>query len=178
MKPKHDMPPIEVLRELLRYDAETGSLTWIGPKSANNQRKPGDPQGTPEKTGYLHIRLGEGYFGKRNIYSHRVAWALHHGVWPTRFIDHINGDKTDNRISNLREATKRQNKYNSKVRADSTVGLKGVCRRPNCRTKPFVAQIVVNGQKHALGFFETAAAAHEAYREAAHKLHGPFARTE
>lgn len=175
MQPKADMPSVDLIKSLLSYDAETGVIVWIGPASRNNLRKRGDIQGTREKGGHLHIRLGEEYFGRRNIYSHRIAWALHYGQWPAEDIDHINGDKADNRISNLRQCTRRQNKYNSKVRADSGVGLKGVTRRRR-KHLPYSAQIVAQGVRYYLGSFATAEEAHAAYGEAAKRLHGRFAR--
>lgn len=184
MKQSHELPSIALVRSLLAYDPTTGIITWTGPKSNNNLRRAGDVQGTlGTTTGYLHVRLGERYFGKRNLYCHRVAWALYYGEWPANYIDHINGDKTDNRIDNLRSATKRENKYNSRVRADSRIGLKGVSyvpkgRNGSAKSKPYRAQIVANGQRYRLGDFKTAEEAHAAYCAAAARLHGEFARTE
>lgn len=179
MKPKQDMPSLELLRTLIAYDCETGNLTWIGPEygSGNVRRLCGKKQGTPHHSGYLYVRLGERYFGKRSILAHRMAWALHYGEWPRDDIDHVNGDKSDNRIANLRAATRRQNKYNSKRRRDNTTGFKGVGRASKAnRSKPFCAQIMVKGKRYNLGFYATAEEAHEAYGLAARKLHGEFAR--
>lgn len=58
---------------------------------------------------------------------HRLAWFYVHGRWPTADIDHINGNRDDNRLCNLREATRQQNIQNSKRRSDNRSGIKGVC---------------------------------------------------
>ena len=88
-------------------------------------------------------------------------------------VDHINGDRSDNRRSNLRTCIHAQNMKNSKLRADNASGFKGVCY--NKRNRKWVAQIQANGIKKHLGLFENPEVAHEFYCLAADMLHGEFA---
>lgn len=103
--------------------------------------------------------LMHGYQGIR-IFSHlflfhRVLWALHYGSWPKGELDHLNGDKSDNRIENLRDTTKAENMRNQKLRTDSTSGFPGVHFRRERKSKPWVARIGVNGTWKTLGYFAT-----------------------
>lgn len=107
------------------------------------------------------------------ILAHRLAWALHFGRWPDQAIDHINGDRTDNRIANLRLATVAENTRNGKRRSTNTSGYKGVSLTENGQWR---ATIVAGGRQSYLGRFSTAEDAHAAYVKAASRLHGEFAR--
>jgi len=99
--------------------------------------------------------------------AHRLAWALHNGEWPSKQIDHIDGDRANNRISNLREATQSQQIMNSKLRSDNTSGIKGVQQRKYGWT----AYIAVDGKSTYLGHFDTKAKAIAARAEAEEKLY-------
>lgn len=154
------------LRELVSYDAETGAILWL--VNRRNVR-PGDVAGTITAYGYRRVNL----LGKLCM-AHRIGWALHHGAWPKGEIDHIDGNRLNNRISNLRLATHAQNARNSKARAHNSSGLKGV--KANQRTGTFGARITVNGSVKWLGSYPTAEQAHAAYVKAATILHGEFAR--
>jgi len=158
------MISIEELRKRLRYDPATGILYW------KDGQRLGLPAGYLDTTGY--VRLG---FAGRMYLNHRIAWALHYGIWPDLEVDHINGQKTDNRLGNLRLATKAENRRNVKTRSDNKTGFKGVsfCKR----TGRYKAQIR-HGQTHPkfLGYFDTPEQAATAYRKAALELHGEFAR--
>lgn len=109
----------------------------------------------------------------RVVYMHRQVLGLQHG-------DPRNGDHieplmtTDNTIQNLRIANNNENRMNQRMRSDNTAGFKGVCYREN--RGHWIAQICVYGKHHYLGSYSTPAAAHEAYRAAAIKHHGEFAR--
>lgn len=92
-------------------------------------------------------------------------------------VDHIDGDGLNNRRENLRLATNAQNSANKGKASKNTTGFKGVFRTKN-RPKPFRAQIKVNQKSIHLGLFDTAEQAHEAYKEAAKKYFGEFARFE
>ncbi|UEM08132.1 HNH endonuclease (plasmid) [Skermanella rosea] len=110
----------------------------------------------------------------RNLQEHRVIWALVHGAWPEKVIDHRDGDATNNRFSNLRECEQWQNSVNAKMRRDNTSGFKGVSYHK--RTRRYTAAIQQKGKLHYLGLFSTAEEASAAYQKAATELHGDFAR--
>lgn len=156
---------IAELRTAIEYDPVTGALTWG--QGAYYNVKAGQRVGWSRD--YVRLR-----FRGSNLTGHRVAWALHYGEWPEGQIDHINGNRLDNRISNLRLSTATQNQANARKRADSTTGLKGVAFRPG-RRLPFIARIKVRGEQVWLGSYATAEEAHEAYCRAAEHTHGEFA---
>ena len=91
-------------------------------------------------------------------------------------IDHINGDKGDNRIANLRLCTINQNRQNKPKYKNNKSGFKGVCFESGEREKPWRARIVVNKKAISLGNFHTKLEAHHAYQEAAKKYFGEFNR--
>lgn len=147
------------LRELLHYAPETGVFTWSKPRSGVRH---GAQAGMVDR-GYRFIRL----LG-RVYYAHRLAWLYVYGEWPRGQIDHIDGNPSDNRICNLRDATHSQNNMNKRVKRDNQTGLKGVKKY----RKRFQARI--NGDY--LGTFDTAEDAHAAYIAAAKVRFGEFAR--
>lgn len=181
------LPSPEVLRQLLRYEPETGKLFWLprgaewfptnDPRgsqwSANrwNTRHAGtEALGTSNAIGYkTGCLLGQSFS------AHVVIWALVSGAWPTGDIDHINMDIKDNRLSNLRLASRAENMRNKRARRDNKSGLKGVTLHE--KTGKWMAKITVNGRSFYLGLFLTPELAHAAYSEAALRLHGEFART-
>lgn len=153
----------EDLRERLNYDPDTGVFTW----KVSMKRLIGKRAGTLQH-GYLVITVSIN--GVRQSYlAHRIAWLYVHGEWPLKQIDHINGCRDDNRIANLREATAAQNIINSQRKRS---GLRGVQKRWG----GYLAYIQHSGRQCYLGSFPTAEEAHAAYRDAARKLHGEFAR--
>lgn len=98
------------------------------------------------------------------------------GIWEfDREIDHINGNKLDNRASNLRSVTHRQNCHNTRVKSCSSIGLKGVVLTHN-KTNPFAARIRVDSKRLHLGYYRTPEEAFAAYSRAARKYRGEFAR--
>ena len=135
----------EKLRELLHYDPATGIFTWK--VRTANQVKAGDVAGSPSG-GYLQIMVLS-----RLYKAHRLAWLYTSGEWPKDQLDHVNRVRTDNRISNLREATNKQNQQNTGKRRDNTSGHPGVYWYK--RISKWQAQITHN-QKHIhLGSFTT-----------------------
>ena len=153
----------DLLKSLLHYDRDTGVFTWT--KTA----KAGRVAGTSHNEGYWHVTIRQ-----RQFLAHRLAWLYVYGVWPTNDVDHMNGKRNDNRIANLREATRSENLRNTGKRQSNKSGFKGVsfCRE----TGRWSAIISVDYKSIRLGRFATPEEAHAAYVAAAERLHGEFAR--
>lgn len=163
------LPDIQILRSLLSYNHETGQLVWLS-KAAKNTVI-GAIAGKPQKPhGYVQIGIN-----KKIYYAHRLAWKLYYGTEPKGVIDHINGNRTDNRIANLRDVSNCENVTNSHKNKRNTTGYKGVCY--NKKLKKYQANICKNYVQHHLGLFDTPEEAHAAYCEASQRLHGPFGST-
>lgn len=126
----------------------------------------GSVAGCPDKDGYLVAEIGG-----RKYKLHRLAWLFMYGYLPETEIDHKNNIPDDNRISNLREATKFQNLANAKARGRNPKGASW-----HKRIKLWQAQIMKNNKKICLGYFQTALGAHAAYAAASQQLNGEFAR--
>lgn len=112
----------------------------------------------------------------RSYYAHHVAWAWMTGRWSDVEIDHRDGDFSNNRWGNLREATSRQNKQNARGRRTSHTGVKGVSYET--KSGRYYARITVGRVTTRLGNFDTIEEAQAAFEAAALKLHGAFARTK
>lgn len=147
---------------LLRYYPETGIITWRENRSPGI--KAGERAGTINSHGYDQICIN----GRAHL-GHRLAWLLTHGYWPAAMIDHIDGDRSNNRLSNLREATSAQNQANRGARKDSGTGRRGV--RFQKHSGKWAAQIQI-------GSFNTAEEAHAAYLRMAEICYGEFAPTK
>jgi hypothetical protein len=185
MRDKDIISP-HTLREILDYDPLTGVMRWryrspetfkyggrILEHKANsfNSRFLGVVAfATKERKGYMTGAIN----GKR-FKAHRVAWAIHHGEWPKDKIDHVNGDKSDNRIENLREADNPQNGFNRGKNSNNTSGYKGVCWHKASNT--WVAKIKAHGKWYHLGYFDDPEIAHEAYVSKSKELHGRFSKS-
>lgn len=156
---------IEHSKSILDYNHETGLFTRIAPTKG---ARVGDIAGVKNKKVYIKIRTN----GK-TILAHRLAWAMHYGYQPKQ-IDHINGIKNDNRISNLRECTDSENKSNKPKPKNNKSGHKGVswCKQ----TGKWRAQIAKDNKYMCLGRFTRPEDAAQAYAEAAKKYHGEFMR--
>jgi Demerecviridae HNH endonuclease len=160
--------PVRALRRRLRYEAKTGALIWIcGGKGRRHEA--GARAGTIEKSGYRRIRLSH-----RAYAAHRVAWALYYGEWPPGFLDHINRDRDDNRISNLRIATNSQNQANVGRCRRNTSGYKGVSYDKGLGK--WRAAIRRGGPPQTIGLFGSPEDAHAAYLKKAVAYFGEFAR--
>jgi len=161
-----DMLTADQARELLTYDPETGSFFW---KVRRGHMRPGDQAGNIDSIGYVRLRL----HGVLH-HAHRLAWLIFYGEWPGREIDHVNGDRADNRIANLREANRSQQGQNKAMQRNNSSGFKGVCWfKPRGRWK---AEICVLGERKHLGYFDDPQLASLAYQAAAKKHFGEFAR--
>jgi hypothetical protein len=149
----------EDVKKAVSYDPETGAFT---------RNATGKISGSRNSKGYIDIHIVHAQYK-----AHRLAWLIMTGEWPSSQIDHINGDKSDNRWRNLREATNSQNNANQGLRRSNRTGFKGVSFARN--GKPY-AQIRANGQTRYLGSFDTAEEASAAYEKAAKEAFGEFAR--
>jgi len=153
------------VRDFFHYDHATGNLIWR--KKVAKKITPGDVAGHRDPVnGY--VLIGVNYQLYR---AHHLVWFWHHGEWAKQ-LDHKNTNKMDNRIENLREATSSQNGANQRLNVRNTSGVKGVHFRHG---HPY-ATIRVEGRTIWLGDFNTVAEAAEAYRLAAIKYFGEFAR--
>lgn len=157
------------LKRTLSYDPDTGVFTRL---SCLHKRYVGRPAGTVSSQGYINI-----HFAGRPRRAHRLAWLYMTGEWPA-MLDHVNGNRADNRFCNLRKATLFQNAQNSRGRG-AVSGLKGAHKamRAGGRIK-WNSLIKVKGKSVYLGTFDTPEEAHAAYVAGARRLHGEFARPE
>jgi hypothetical protein len=163
------------------FDYVEGSLIWRARPDSHfassrtmkifNTQFSGKIAGTPDKYGYVVVN-----FGGRQVKAHRLIWEMHNGAIPKGMhIDHINGVKNDNRISNLRLATMSQNLCNRTKTKLNVSGFKGVSWSNDVGR--WRASIVHQKKCSFLGHFDTAEEAFEAYCTAAIRIHGQYART-
>lgn len=163
----------------IQYVPETGEFLWRERSEKDfphdnfritwNKRCAGKVAGFLASNGYRHIDV----LGAR-FTAHRLAWFLTHGVWPEHDLDHINNDREDNRLANLRPAMRFQNLQNAKIRSNNTSGYKGVSRRKD--TGKWTVRIREHGGRYrSFGQFETKEAAAEVAKAEREKLHGQFA---
>ena len=167
-KSKYTEAEIQQMRDWFAYDPETGQVTA---KARRGTTMPGKPLGCFSGR---YVVLS---FNQRLVLAHRVAWLLHYGFMPDCDIDHINQDKHDNRIKNLRLASRSQNIINAGARRDNASGYRGVSFHKGAGR--YMAQIgcTEGGVKfnRYLGLFDTAEEAAEAYAKAARAIYGEFA---
>lgn len=147
------------LHELLSYDSETGIMRWRVNKGA---AKSGQIAGNPTR-GYLQLMVDS-----HPTLVHRFIWLYVHGKWPDGNIDHIDGNRSNNRLCNLRDVTQAMNIQNEiKPRSNNKSGFLGVKRNRGL----WKAEISVNGKTKFLGRFKTPEEAHQVYIEAKRRLH-------
>lgn len=151
----------ERLKDLIDYNPETGQITRKAGKFTKQVRQTGLSKRT---NGYLTLSVDKKLFA-----AHRLAWFYVYGTWPAE-IDHIDGDRTNNRIANLRPATRSQNNANGKIRKDNTSGHKGVAWDASKR------KWVVHVGKKQIGRFVSKEAAIKARLAAAERQFGEFHR--
>lgn len=150
------------LRELLSYDPDTGDFTRITHKRG---RRPADGAAAGCRTdrGYIHIHASG-----RIYKAHRLAWLYVHGVWPDGDIDHIDGNKTNNRANNLRSVSTSVNMQNQRcAQKRNASGFLGV----TVHGGRFEASIKLNGKNIYLGSYATPELAHAAYLAKKREIH-------
>lgn len=154
------------MREYINYNPSNGEMKWK--KIPSNRTQAGKPCGENiDSKGYKRV-----CFSGRQYRAHRVAWALFYGEEPKTMIDHINRDKTDNRIKNLRLASNAENSRNSTISRKNSSGTTGVTFHK--AAKKWMAQIVVNKKMVYLGIFEKIEDAIAARRSAESNFFGQF----
>jgi hypothetical protein len=152
------------LKELLNYDKDSGCFYWK--QNQGRRIKAGDIAGCIHHNGYIVICIN-----KKQYQAHRLAWLYIYKEFPKSSIDHINGIRSDNKISNLREATQSENCQNLKKSRGSS-GFLGVSIDSQRRNR-WKASIKLYGKTTHLGWYKTPQEAHQAYIEAKRKMH-PF----
>lgn len=175
---KKPLPTPEQLRQLLRYDHDTGKLFW-------RERTPDMFNGGGHSAAHICARWNSKFGGKEaftaesrgykigavwgtNIPAHRAAWAIYYGEWPSKWLDHIDGNPGNNRIDNLRDVTHSENMRNMSRRDSNTSGVTGVYW---CSEREKWGAFIKADKAIGLGRFETFAEA-VAARKAAEKVLG------
>jgi hypothetical protein len=159
---------IQKMREFISYDPDSGVMTWK--KVLSNRTKPGALCGANiDSKGY-----GRVCFDGKQYRAHRVVWALFYGEAPDQQIDHINGNRLDNRIANLRLASNAQNSRNCRLSKNNTSGITGVVFHKG--TKKWLAQIMLNRQRIYLGLYDTIEMAAAVRKKAETQYFGQFAK--
>lgn len=165
-----------IIRDILNYDPDTGIFVWKSRPASMfpderaakiwNTRFAGKQAGRLKQSGYSEISIHSVKY-----YSHRLAFLLMEGEWPSGDVDHVNQDKADNRWANLRHATRSQNNANRGKQINNSSGYKGVTfHRGKWRAK------IKHGGHHIdLGRYESKEQASHAYIAAANKMYGEFA---
>lgn len=166
MKPRMETLSAERLKQVLRYDPDTGEFFNV---CSGRKRVIGAKAGSVSRDGYVKLCID------RQIYfGHRLAWLYTHGRFPTKFIDHINRNRQDNRIANLRECDYADNQHNS-IKPKKAGRLVGAFKRNKRHPLSWYSEIRVNGKDHFLGNFATELDAHRAYMDAKQRLHPTYA---
>jgi hypothetical protein len=153
------------IREVLLYDPETGLFSHRIARGKYKHIKAGTVVGSSHSEGYIVIDVD-----RKLYFAHRLAWLYLYGEHPVSDVDHINGDRSDNRASNLRAASRAENMQNlRRVSKRSSSGLLGAYRF----RKKWTTSIQINGAKKHLGVFDSAEEASAAYLAAKSLMH-PF----
>ena len=163
-RPRMLYPNQERLRERYEYDSEQGLLVSIQNNHSQRRRR---------RTGVTKPRdYRRTYIDGKHYCHHRLVWIWHHGaVDPEILVDHINQDRHDDRIENLRLATASQNNAHRAMQSNNTSGFKGVYQQKG----RWVFQTRMNGQSTSYRSFPTKEEAASAYQQAAAEMHGEFA---
>ena len=160
------IPPetVQAFSMLVNIDPDTGYVTW---KAKKANRKAGAEVGMTTDEGYRRTAFNGHYF-----YVHRFLWAYVNGPIPDGYeLDHINGDRGDNRVANLRLCTAKQNKQNMHGAPKNKKSGGALGATWNARHQKWKTQIGLNGKSIYLGYYDTAEEAHTVYMTAKRKLH-------
>lgn len=162
----HKLPPWEVINYFIRYEQETGLMYWK--INASRYIKAGKILGHVNQAGYRKVK----FFGTTYM-QHRLAWYLHYKTDPkSMLIDHIDGNKSNNKIANLRLADYSQNRINTGIRSNNKTGVIGVhfCKK----RKRYTAVVSANGKRVYQKYFDSLQAASKARFAVATEVFGEF----
>lgn len=177
---RKELPEAELLHKIFFYDQETGILTYadrsddmfLSTRSAKSWRTKYSGQiagSIVEYDGRKYIQI---QLYKEKYVAHRIIWKMHYWKEPPEILDHIDGDGTNNRISNLREATIYQNGWNAKKSSRNKSGYKGVSF--NREKNKWRAAIRINKRDILIGYYKSIEDAAQAYQKASAQYHGEF----
>lgn len=141
------MLTVERLKELVRFDYEKGRFFWLRETGKGIKLSKNGEVGSYDSHGYGQVRLD-----KKIYKEHRLVWLYHYGVWPEKQIDHINHERRDNRIENLREVSNQENSKNRPKQKNNTSGYQGVSF--NKTRKKYHAYITIDGYRLTIGNYE------------------------
>jgi hypothetical protein len=163
---RYSPPDIEMLKSSLNYDPASGIFTWKRKPSPN--RSAGSEAGYITNYGYRTISLnGTAYK------AHRLAWLITYGTWPD-LIDHIDSNRANNAINNLREATTSENSRNQDIGSRNSSGTR--CVYWHSTKKRWVVKVILNGKDYYGGSFISLGDAEKASEKLRRELHGDFYR--
>lgn len=165
---KRILPTPQYLKENFTYDSFTGVLKNRICRGRN--AKKGNPAGTQSKNRYRRVVIDGKIY-----YTHKIIWFMVMGKWPAGDVDHKNGVVWDNRINNLREATRRENAINGKIRITNKTGIRGVYWSKS--NKKWCAWIRISGQNKHLGYFKEMEDAVITRNNAEIEIYGEFRAT-
>lgn len=149
----------QLLHDYFSYDANVGDFIWRK-RPFRSHIKLGATAGYIDKKGYICIGIASSHY-----FAHRLAWMYVYGHWPLNQIDHIDGNKTNNAIWNLRDVSASENAANR---------VQGIGYSWSSREQKFCSQVYIDGKSHWLGYFDTAEAARSAYVSAHVEANGPY----
>jgi len=151
------------------YDPNTGDIKWRNAAGRWGRIPAGTKATSVDSKGYLYVHIYDPETRKSiNIRAHRLIWLMVYKENPKETIDHINKIRTDNRLCNLRLATKSQQLFNTRIRSDNKCGATGVSPT---RHGTYQARIWKNGKSQCLGTYKTIKEAKESYEKAKKELH-------
>ena len=152
--------------QFISYDPESGELSWKEKPNRNIQI--GQKIGRKNSWGHMTFT-----FRGRTCMVHRIAWLIATGALPSNEIDHVDGDKENNRLSNLRDVTRNINQQNlRRAHRSNKTGYLGVSKAAlNHPNRPWYASIKKDGKTRFLGYYDTPELAHQAYVKAKRELH-------
>lgn len=153
------MNEIDKLKAHVSYCPETGDFVRKLPTGLR-----GRVTGHQQSCGYIQIVIDRKYY-----YAHRLAWLFVTGSWPKSQIDHIDGDRKNNRFSNLREASNSENQQNTKLRSDNTSGFPGVSWSK--KANQWKAKITIEGRQKHISYRDTPEQAYADYLREKQRLH-------